>query len=111
MYFRFLSGFRSGILPINRRVTWSWNPPNDLPMWGVTTQVSKPKSNTACTTSLKKNPETHGSDLSLLSIVVILFHITLARYKSPTTAVQYSSAAKVARSRYRKEVTISRGVQ
>ena len=73
VYFRFLSGFRSGIRPINRRVTCSWKPPNALTMWGVTTQVFKPKSNTACTTYLKKNPDTHGSDLSLLRIIVILF--------------------------------------
>ena len=54
VYFDFPSGFRHGSLPVSRRTNWSWNPPRALPMQGVTTQISKPKSKTPCTTYLKK---------------------------------------------------------
>ena len=61
-------------------------------MWGVTTQVSEPKIKTVCTTDLKKNPDTHGFALSLLRILVILFHSDLTHDKLLTTSGQLSSA-------------------
>ena len=60
-------------------------PPRDLTMRGVTTQVSDPKINTACTTALNKNPYTRGSAPSLLRIIVILFHTALSQDKFLTT--------------------------
>ena len=78
-------------------------------MRGVTTQVYEPKINTACTTALKKNPGNCGSDPSLMSILVVLFHTALAQDKLLTTAGQLSSAADITRPRYQKEVTITRG--
>ena len=78
-------------------------------MQGVTNQVSDQKSNTACTTALKKNPDTRGSAPSLLSILITLFHTALAHENFPTTASQSSSAAEITNPRYRKEVTIYRG--
>ena len=86
VYSRFLSVLCRGSRPISRRATWSWNPPRTLPMRGVATQVSEPKSNTACTTDLKKNPDTRGSAPYLLRIQVIIFHTALARDKFLTTA-------------------------
>ena len=78
VYSHFLSVFCRRSRPVNRRATWSWNPPRTLPMQGVTAQFSKPKSNTTCTTDLKKNQDTRGSALSLMSILFILFHTALA---------------------------------
>ena len=71
-------------------------------MHGVNTQVSEPKINTACTTALKKNPDTRVSDPSLLRILAIFFHTFLARDKFLTTACQFSSADKITRPRYQK---------
>ena len=108
VYSHFPSVLFCGICPISCRFTWSWNPPRDIPMRGMTKQVSDPKSNTACTTALKKNPDTHGSDPSLMRILVILFHTSLASEKLLNTASQLSSAANITCPRYQKEVTISR---
>ena len=84
-------------------------PPRALPMQGVTTQVSDPKSSTACTTSLKKKPDIRGAAPSLLRMRVILLQTALDRDKFFTTAGQLLSAAKIICPRYLKEVTISRG--
>ena len=73
------------------------------------THVYELKSNTSCTTALNKNPDTRISALSLLRILVILFHTALARDKFLTIAGQLLSDAKITRPRYQKEVTISRG--
>ena len=81
-----------------------------LLMRGVTTQVSKTKSNTAYTTDLKKNLGTRGSAPSLMMILVIFFHTAHTRDKFLTTAGQLSSNANITRPRYQKEVTISRGI-
>ena len=81
----------------------------DFPIQGVTNQVSDPKSSTACTTALKKNPDTRSANPSLLRIHVILLQTYLAREKFFTTAGHSSSASKITRPRYLKEVTISRG--
>ena len=78
-------------------------------MQEVTTQVSALKSNTACTTALKKNPDTRGSAPSLMRIFVILFHTALALEKFRTKAGQSLSAAKITHPRYNKEGTIYRG--
>ena len=78
-------------------------------MWGVTTKVYDPRSNTACTTDLEKNLDTRSYAPSLLRILVILFHTALTRDKFLTTAGQSTYAAKITRPRYREEVTISRG--
>ena len=79
-------------------------------MKGVTTQVSNPKSSTACTTALKNRLDTLGAAPSLLSIHVILLQITLVWDKFFTTADQSSSSAKITRPSYLKEVTLSRGL-
>ena len=78
-------------------------------MQGVTTQVSKMNSNTTCTTDLKKNLETRGSIPSLLSIIFILFHTSLAREKFLTTAGKSLYAAKITCPSYQNEFTISKG--
>ena len=78
-------------------------------MQGVNTQVSSPKSITACIMALKKKPDTRGVALSLLSICDILLHTVFYRAKVITTAIQWSSVAKITCHRYLKEVTISRG--
>ena len=80
-------------------------------MRGVNTQVSEPKSNTACTTALKKNPDTCGSAPYLLNILFILFHTTLALENLLTTAVQLLYDAKINRPTYPKEVTKWRAFQ
>ena len=76
-------------------------------MQGVTTQYSKPKINNACTTAFK-NMDTCGSSPSLISILVFLFHTSLARDKLLTTAGQLLYTADITCPRYRKEFTISR---
>ena len=102
------SVFSCGGLPISRRATWYWKPPRTLTIQGVTTQVSEPNSNTACTTALKKNTDTRGSAPFLLSIISVLFYTALARDKFLTTASQSSSASETTRLKYWKEVTIFR---
>ena len=71
-------------------------------MKGLTTQVSEPKSNTACTTDLKKNPDTLDSAPSLIRIPIVFFHTTLAQEKFLTTSCQSLSAAKITLNSYRK---------
>ena len=78
-------------------------------MRGVNIQFSKLNSSTACTMALNKNPDTRNSSPSLLKILFILFHIALTHDKFLTTSNQSSSAAKISRPRYQKEVKISRG--
>ena len=96
-------------LHISRFSTWSWNPPRNLSMQGVTTQVYVPKSSTDWTTALDKNPNTRVAAPSLMRIRVILCHTTRALVRFPTTTGQSSSAAEIARPKYLKEVAISRG--
>ena len=79
-------------------------------MQGVTTQIYGSKRNTACNIALKKNTDTCGFAPYLLMILAILFHTKLARDKVLTNDFQSSSATKITRPRYRKEVTISRGI-
>ena len=62
-------------------------------MRGVTTQVSDPKSSTACTISLKKKPDTRGAAPYVLRMRVILLQTALSRYKFFATAGQPSPAA------------------
>ena len=78
-------------------------------MQGVTTHVFAPKRSTACITALKKNPETWGVAPSLLSIHDILLHTAFYWAKLLTTAGQSLFVAEITRTRYLKEVTISRG--
>ena len=78
-------------------------------MRGVTTQVLEPKRNTACTMDLKKNPDTCGSEPSMMRILVILFHNFHACDKFLTTNGQLLSVAEITRPKYQKEVTIPRG--
>ena len=82
-----------------------------MPIQGLTTQVSTPKSSTACIMALKKKPYTRGVAPSLMSIRKILLHIVFARSKFLTTAGHSSSVADIIRPRYLKEVIISRGHQ
>ena len=79
-------------------------------MQGVTSHVYVPKSNTTCTMALKKKPDTRGSVPYLLSILIILFHTSLAREKFLSTFVKPLFAADITCPRYRKEVTISKGL-
>ena len=85
------------------------DPPRDLPIWGVTNQVSKPKINTDCTKDFKKKPDTRGSFPSLLRILVILFHTALIQNMFLTTSDQLYSALEITRVSYWKEFIISRG--
>ena len=78
-------------------------------MQGVTTQVSYPKSITACTTALKKNPDNRGAAPSLLRMHFIILQTALSRDKLLTTYGQSSSATKITFPMYLNEVTISRG--
>ena len=102
--------FCLGSHPISRRATCYWNRPQGPYHTGVTIQVSVTKSNTACTADLKKNPDTCGSDPSLLMIFVIIFHTALAHDNLLTTTDQSLSAAEITCPRYWKEFTISRGI-
>ena len=77
-------------------------------MWGVITQVSAPKSSTAWTTDLKKNPNIRGAAPSLMRTCVSLRHTARALASFTTTAGQSSSASEITRPNYLKEVTISR---
>ena len=90
-------------LLVNRRATWSWNPPSIRTMRGVTTQVSAPKRSTDWTTALKKSPYTHGAVPSLLRILVNLCHTALAFSRFLTTSVQSLYAAETTRPKYLKE--------
>ena len=78
-------------------------------MRGVTTQVSNLRSSNACTTALRKNPDTCGASPSLLRIRNILLQTVLNWDNLFTTSGQSLYAAKITRPRYLKEVTISRG--
>ena len=78
VYYHFPSVFHRRSHPISRRTTCSWNPPRNIPMQGMTIQIYAPNISTACTMDLNKNPDTRGSAPSLLRIIVILFHTTLA---------------------------------
>ena len=78
-------------------------------MWGVTTQVSDPKSSTACTTALKNKPDTRSAAPYRMRMRIILLQTALAREKFFTTAGQSLSSADITCTRYLKEVTISRG--
>ena len=84
-------------------------PPRDVPMRGLTPQVSALNISTACITALKKKLDTRGVDHYLLSTRDILLHTVFDRAKLLTTAGQSSSISEITRPRYVKEVTISRG--
>ena len=62
--------------------------PHGLSYAVVTTQVSYPKSITACTTALKKKPDTRSATPSLLRIRIILLHTALAQENFLTTSGQ-----------------------
>ena len=109
MYIRFPSGVLHMIHPVSCITTWARNPPRAFPMRRVTTQVSNPNSRTACTMALKKKRDHRRDAPSLLRMRAIFLHTTLVRDKFLTTANQSLSAAEITRTRYLKEVTISRG--
>ena len=73
-------------------------------MRGVTTQVSYPKSSTACTTAFKR-----GTALYLLMMRAILLQTALSQDNFLTTSGHSLSAAKITHPSYLKEITISRG--
>ena len=56
VYFHVLSFALLDSCPVRRLAIWVWNSPRDVPVQGVTIQVSAPKSSTACITALKKKP-------------------------------------------------------
>ena len=78
-------------------------------MLGVTHPGLRSKDQHLLHYGFKENPDTRGSALSLLRIIVILFNTALVFDKFMTTAGQLLSAAKITRPRYQKEVTISKG--
>ena len=75
----------------------------------VSTHVSAPNSRTACTTALKKFPDTLLSAPSLLKIFASRPQLFRAFTKFPATAGQSSSPAVITRPRYLKVVTVSSG--
>ena len=104
----FLSVCRHGSLPINRRATWSWNPPRIWPTrGGVTTHVYAPKLSTDWTTDFNKNQDTRGAIPSLLIILINLCHTARAFARFLNTASQFLSADNITRPNYLKEVNIS----
>ena len=76
---------------------------------GVSTHFSGPNIRTACTTSLKKFPDTLLSAPSLLKTRDIHPQLFRAFAKFPTTAVQSSSPVVITRPRYLKVATVSSG--
>ena len=80
-----------------------------LPMRGMTTKVSSPKSSTVWITALKNNPDTIGVAPSLLRMRNILIQTFFNRAKFLTTAGQSYYVTEITRPSYFKEVTISRG--
>ena len=76
-------------------------------MWGLTTHVSTPKSNTDCMAALKKNPDTRRFTLSLLRILAILLQNDHAFVRFWITANQSSSVANNTLPKYLKDTTIS----
>ena len=60
VYSHFMYVCCCGSLPVNCLATWSWNPSQNRPMQGVTTQVSAPKFSTDWTMALKKNMDNRG---------------------------------------------------
>ena len=97
------------IYTVRHLSTWVWKPTRDLPMRGVTTQVSALKSSKAWTTALKKKPDTCGAAPSLLRMRGILLQNFLERAKLFITAGQSFSSAEITRPSYLKEVRIYRG--
>ena len=98
-----------GIPPVNRRTTWSWNPPRTLTTQGVTTQVYEPKYITNWITALKKNLYTYVAAPSLTRIPVNLSHTTHTLAMFLTTSGQSSSAADITCPKYLKDFTIKSG--
>ena len=107
-YYHLVSSLRRRSLPVSRRTTRSWKTPSTRPMQGVTTQVSTPKSNTNCTTSLKKNTDIRGLAPFLLRILFVLLQTACAFVRFRVTAFQSPYAADSNFPRYFKDGNISR---
>ena len=107
-YYHLVSSLRRRSLPVSRRTTRSWKTPSTRPMQGVTTQVSTPKSNTNCTTSLKKNTDIRGLAPFLLRILFILLQTACAFVRFWISTGQSLSAANNTISRCMKYRTILR---
>ena len=80
-------------------------------MWGFITHFSSPKSSTACTTALKKNPNTLGFAPSLTKILDRRAQLFLAFRRFPTTTRKLSSESDMIRLKYLKGVIDSNGLQ
>ena len=77
-------------------------------MSGVITHVSDPNRRTACTTSLKKIPDTRGLLTSCPSILYICAQLFRAFQRFYTLIGQYLSAAIKIHPRYLNKVTVAR---
>ena len=106
VYHHLSYSLRCGIRPVSRHATWSWKPPRNRPMQGVTTHVSAPKRNTNCKAALNKNTDTHGLTPSLLRILIIFLQTARDFFRLRITASQSSSAANNILPKYLKEGTI-----
>ena len=72
-------------------------------MRGVTTHIYAPKSNTNCTTALKKNPDTRVLSPSLIRMLVILLNTDCVFFRLRITTSQSSSATDISLSWYLRE--------
>ena len=79
----------------------------DRSTWGIRTHVSEPKSNTACTTAVKKCSNTFGYASYRLKILDIRTQIFLDFCKLSDTSSQFSPPAFNTLPRYLKDITVS----
>ena len=79
-------------------------------MWGISTHVSDPKSNTDCTTALENIPDTLRLAPSHPRILVSRTQLFRNFFKFPTTAGQLLSPTVNNCPEYFKKVTVSSGI-
>ena len=88
--------------------TWWWNLPRTLPIWGVATHASNPKSRTEGKMARYKRPDIRLSDPSRPSILNRRDHICSSFYMLPMTYVQSSPVVVSIIHRYHKGIIVSR---
>ena len=108
VYSHFPYDRRCGSPSDKHHTTWSYNPPRTRPIWGVTTNISLPKSSNNWNTALRKNRYTRDANPSLLRILVNLRHTVCAFSRFLTTAGQFSPTTEITLHKYLNEVTSSR---
>ena len=94
------SGNIQGYLTVIRRATLWWNPLIVLPIWGVATHVSNPKSRNSWTTDIKKFLEIRSLYPSLPSITYIRAHFFISFLRLDTTTDKSLSVFVRIRPRY-----------